>query len=282
MSGVAIITDSTCTLPEEMVAKYRLGVAPQVVIWEGKTLYDGVDITPQQFYQRLATATVMPTTSQATVAAFQKLFAPLVASGTPIVALLISHKLSGTVQSAEQAKQEFPGAKIEIVDSGHAGMSLGFQVLMTARKAESGASFEEVATYARKAKDHTGIMLVVDTLEFLHRGGRIGGAARLVGTMLNFKPLLHVQDGRIEPLERVRTRPKAYARIMELLGEKVRGHSNVRIAAMHAAAEEDARRMLADAKQKYQPIETTLSWATPAIGAHTGPGTLAMAYCVEL
>jgi DegV family protein with EDD domain len=282
VSGIAVITDSTCTLPEDMVAKYRLGMAPQVVIWEGQTLYDGVDITPGQFYERLATASVMPTTSQATVAAFHKLFAPHAAAGTPIVAVLISSKLSGTILSAEQAKQEFPGAKIEIIDSGHAGMSLGFQVLQTARKAESGASFEEVVDYARKARDHTGIMLVVDTLEFLHRGGRIGGAARLLGTILNFKPILEVQDGRIEPLERVRTRPKAYARIMELLGEKVQGHKNIRIAAMHAAAEEDAKAMLAEAAAKYHPIETTLTWATPAIGAHTGPGTLAMAYCVDL
>ena len=282
MAKIAVITDSTCTLPDDLVAKHHLGVAPQVVIWEGQTLYDGVDITPKQFYERLATASVMPTTSQATVAAFQKLFAPLVASGTPIVAVLISSKLSGTVQSALQAKQEFPNAKIEIIDSGHAGMSLGFQVLQTARKAESGASFDEVVAYAHKAKDHTGIMLVVDTLEFLHRGGRIGGAARLLGTVLNFKPLLEVQDGRIEPLERVRTRPKAYARILELVGEKVKGHSNIRLAAMHAAAEDDAKQLLAQAAATHHPIETVLSWATPAIGAHTGPGTVAIAYCVDL
>jgi DegV family protein with EDD domain len=282
VAKIAVITDSTCTLPDDLVAKYHLGVAPQVVIWEGQTLYDGVDITPKQFYERLATASVMPTTSQATVAAFQKLVAPLVASGTPIVAVLISSKLSGTVQSAEQAKQEFPNAKIEIVDSGHAGMSLGFQVLQTARKVEAGASFDEVVAYARAAKDHTGIMLVVDTLEFLHRGGRIGGAARLLGTVLNFKPLLEVQNGRIEPLERVRTRPKAYARILELVGEKVKGHSNIRIAAMHAAAEEDAKRLLGEAAAVHKPVETVISWATPAIGAHTGPGTVAIAYCVDL
>jgi DegV family protein with EDD domain len=282
VSGIAVITDSTCTLTDDLVARYHIGVAPQVLIWGGKTLYDGIDITPEQFYQRLAHSSEMPTTSQATVASFLQLFTPLVAAGTPIVCVLLSSKLSGTIQSAEQARQEFPGAKIEIVDSGHAGMSLGFQVLMTARKAESGASFDEVAAFARQAKDHTGIMLVVDTLEFLHRGGRIGGAARLLGTVLNFKPILEVRDGRVEPVERVRTRPKAYARILELIGEKVQGHGNVRIAAMHAAAEEDARKMLAEAASRFHPVETTLSWATPVIGAHTGPGTLALGYCVDL
>ena len=282
MSGIAVITDSTCTIPAELIAKYKIGVAPQVVIWEGKTLYDGIDITPQQFYERLSTATVMPTTSQATVAAFQELFRPLVAANRPIVAVLISSKLSGTVQSALQAKMDFPGAQIEVIDSGHAGMSLGFQVLQVARKVEAGASYAEVTDYARRVQDHTGIMLVVDTLEFLHRGGRIGGASRLLGTALNIKPLLEVRDGRIEPLERVRTKPKAYARILELIGQKIEGHANVRLAVMHAAAEADARRLLDEAVARYHPIETTVSWASPAIGAHTGPGTVALAYCVDL
>jgi len=282
VSGIAVVTDSTCTIPAELIAKYKIGVAPQVVIWEGKTLYDGVDLTPKQFYERLATATVMPTTSQATVAAFQELFAPLAADNRQIIAVLISSKLSGTIQSAEQAKMDFPGARIEIVDSGHAGMSLGYQVLQVARKAEAGASFEEVVEYARRAQDHTGIMLVVDTLEFLHRGGRIGGASRLLGTALNIKPLLEVRGGRIEPLERVRTKAKAYARMLDLIGEKVQGHANIRLAAMHAAAEDDARQVLADSASRFHPVETLTSWATPAIGAHTGPGTVALAYCVDL
>ncbi|HSR48038.1 MAG TPA: DegV family protein [Anaerolineales bacterium] len=282
MSKTAVVTDSTSTIPEELVRQYDIKVAPQIVIWDGKTLEDGIDITPAQFYERLKTSPTMPTTSQATVQAFQQIFQPLVAAGRPIVAVLVSHKLSGTVQSALQAKQDFPGAQIEIVDSLHAGMSLGFQVLQTARQAEAGKSFDEVAAYAHKAKDHTGIMLVVDTLEFLHRGGRIGGAQRLLGTALNMKPLLYVEDGRIEPLERIRTKTKAYARMLDLLEEKVKGHANVRIATMHAAAADDAAKVLAEAKSRFQPVETTLSWASPAIGTHTGPGTLAAGYCVDL
>lgn len=282
MSKTAIVTDSTSTLPEEFIRQYDIKVAPQIVIWDEKTLQDGIDITPAQFYERLKTSPTMPTTSQATVQAFRQIFQPLVSAGRPIVAVLISEKLSGTVQSALQAKQDFPGAQIEVIDSGHAGMSLGFQALMTARQAEAGKAFDEVVAYARKAKDHTGIMLVVDTLEFLHRGGRIGGASRFLGTALNMKPLLHVVDGRIEALERIRTKPKAFARMLDLLGEKVQGHSNVRIATMHAAAAEDAARVLEDAVSRYHPIETTISWATPAIGTHTGPGTMAVGYCVDL
>jgi DegV family protein with EDD domain len=265
-----------------LVARYGIFVGPQVVIWDGKTLEDGVDIMPDAFYARLKTSPTMPTTSQVTVASFKKIFDPLVAAGRPIVCLLLSHKLSGSIQSAEQAKQEYPGAQIEIVDSMQAGMSLGFQVLMTARQIEAGKSLAEVTAYARAAKDHTGILLVVDTLEFLHRGGRIGGAQRLLGTALNMKPLLHLDDGRIEPLERIRTKPKALARMMDLVGEKVKGRSPVRLAAMHAAAEEEASDVLAQAKTRFAPVETLISWASPAIGTHTGPGTVALAYCVDL
>ena len=174
------------------------------------------------------------------------------------------------------------GAQIEIVNSMHAGMSLGFQVLVTARQIEAGVSFPKVVDYARAARDHTGIMLVVDTLEFLHRGGRIGGAQRLLGTALNMKPLLHIEDGRIEPLERVRTKSKALARMLELAEEKLKGHRQVRIAAMHAAAESEAADVLAQAKTRFSPVEMLLSWASPAIGTHTGPGTVALAYSVDL
>jgi len=282
VAQIALVTDSTCVIPAELLTRYQIHVAPQVVIWDGQTLEDGVDISPEQFYTRLKASPTMPTTSQATVPTFQKIFQPLVAAGRPIVAVLVSTKLSGTIQSAEQAKQDFPAAQIEIVDSKHAGMSLGFQVLQTARQIESGKSFADVADYARKVEQHTGLMFAVDTLEFLHRGGRIGGAARLLGTALNMKPLLHLEGGRIEPLERVRTKAKAHARMLDVLGEKLKGHSQVRLAAMHADAEADAVAVLEQAKARFSPVETMVSWASPAIGAHTGPGIVGLAWCVDL
>ncbi len=282
MAPIALVTDSTCTIPAELIAKHDIKVAPQVVIWDGQTLEDGVDIMPDAFYARLKTSATMPTTSQATVASFQKIFAPLVAAGRPIVALLVSAKLSGSIQSAELAKQEFPGARIEVIDSMHTAMSLGFQVLQTARQIEAGKSFEEVVGYARRAKDHTGILFVVDTLEFLHRGGRIGGAARLLGTALNMKPLLTLEDGRVEPLERVRTKAKAHARMLDILGERVKGHGNVRAAALHAAAEADALAVLEQVKSRFSPVETLVTWASAAIGAQAGPGIVGVAYCVDL
>lgn len=282
MTRMAFVTDSTAYLPEELRSKYDVSVVPQVLIWGEEELLDGIDIQPSEFYERLKTAEILPTTSQATVAAFQEIFEPLVAEGRPILAVLISTKLSGTVQSAELAKEMFPHARIEIVDTESCAMALGFQVLAAARAAEQGKSFDEVAALAHEAKRKTGVLFVVDTLEFLHRLGRIGGANRFLGTALSIKPLLELQDGRIEPLERVRTKSKALARLLDVLEERIAGRGNLRLAVLHAAAENEARDLLQAASERLHPIETVFSEVSPVVGAHIGPGTLGMCYSVEL
>ncbi len=282
MAKPAFVTDSTAYLPQELQRRHEIQVIPQVLIWGGETLLDGVDIMPTAFYERLKTADVMPTTSQATIGAFKDIFEPPVRAGRPVLALLISQKLSGTIQSAQSAKELFPGARIEIVNSESAAMAMGFQVLAAARAADAGKSFDEVLTLARDAKHHTGVVLVVDTLEFLHRGGRIGGAARLLGTALNLKPILELQDGVIEAVERVRTRSKAQARLLSLLEERINGRPNLRLAVLHAAAEREARQLLDEAAKLLNPMETVFSEVSPVVGAHVGPGTLGMCYSVDL
>ncbi len=281
MARMAFVTDSTAYIPEQLRSKYDIEVAPQVLIWDGETLLDGVDISPNQFYERLKTAKAMPTTSQATIGAFQKIFEPLVAEGRPVLAVLISDKLSGTIQSAVQAKAMFPDAQIEIVNSKSCAMDLGFQILAAARAAEEGKSFEEVVETARDVKDKTGVIFLVDTLEFLHRGGRIGGAARFLGTALNLKPILEVRDGAIEPVERVRTKKKARARLLELLEDRIAQRPQVRLAVLHAAAEQEAQALLDEASERVGPVETVFSEVSPVVGAHVGPGTLGLCFCTE-
>lgn len=282
MPELAIITDSTAYIPADLASKYKLLVAPQIVIWDGDEMRDGVDIMPAEFYARLRTSKTMPTTSQATVASFQTLFEPLVARGVPILAILISPHLSGTIQSAELAKKMYPGARIEIVNSESVAMALGYQVLAAARAAEAGASFDDVLAVAQRAKAQTGVVFLVDTLEFLHRGGRIGGAARFMGSALNLKPLLEVRDGRVEPLEKVRTRAKARERLLEVVEERVKGKKNLRLATLHASSEEDARTLLAEAAGRMHPIEQHLTDVSPAVGTHAGPGTVGLAYSTEI
>jgi len=282
MAKPAFVTDSTSYLPEELRRRHEIQVIPQVLVWEGETLLDGVDIMPTAFYERLKTAEVMPTTSQATIGAFKELFEPHVRAGRPILAILVSQKLSGTIQSAQAAKDMFPGARIEIVNSESAAMAMGFQVLAAARAAEAGKSFDEALAVAKDAKNHTGVVLVVDTLEFLHRGGRIGGAARLLGTALSLKPILELQDGVIEAVDRVRTRSKAQARLLDLLEERINGRPNLRLAVLHAAAEQEARQLLDEAVKRLSPMETVFSEVSPVVGANVGPGTLGMCYSVDL
>mgnify|MGYP001559318957 FL=1 len=282
MAKPAFVTDSTSYLPEDLRRRHEIQVIPQVLIWGGETLLDGVDIMPTAFYERLKTAEVMPTTSQASIGAFKDLFEPHVRAGRPILAILVSQKLSGTIQSAQSAKELFPGARIEIVNSESTAMAMGFQVLAAARAAEAGKSFDEVLAVAKDAKNHTGVVFVVDTLEFLHRGGRIGGAARLLGTALNLKPILELQDGVIEPVERVRTRSKAQARLLGILEERINGRPNLRLAVLHAAAEPEARQLLDVAAKQLNPMETVFSEVSPVVGAQVGPGTLGMCYSVDL
>jgi DegV family protein with EDD domain len=282
MSRIAIVTDSLASMPEELINHYDIKVAPQVLIWGEETFLDGVDITPNEFYARLETSKIMPTTSQATLASFKEIFEPLVAEGRPILAIVGSTELTATMNSAEQAKALFPEATIEVVDSLGVAMSMGFQVLAAARAVEEGKTFDEVVELAHKAHQHTGVMFVVDTLEFLHRGGRIGGAKRLLGTALSLKPLLELQEGRVEAVENIRTKTKAYKRLLEVIEERLAGKSNVRIAGLHAAAEEDARALLDEAKKRCNPIETIWSEVTPVVGTHAGPGTVGLAYCTDL
>ncbi len=280
MSKIALVTDSTTYMPPELVKKYNISVAPQVLIWGDQTYKDDVDIQSGEFFTRLKTAKEMPTTSQVAVVSFQEIFQDLVNKDFEILALLVSSKLSGTVQSAFQAKElmSSAGAKVNIVDSQSVAMALGFQVLAVARALEQGASLREAVGLAEKLYEYTGIFFAVDTLEFLHRGGRIGGAQRFIGSALNLKPILAIQDGKVEGIERIRTKNKAHDRVLELTIERVSQRSPVHLATLHANAVEDARILLARAEQALNPVESFLTEVSPTVGTHAGPGTVGLAF----
>jgi DegV family protein with EDD domain len=278
MAKVAIVTDSTATIPKELLEQYPIRVAPQVLIWGEQMLLDGIDIQPEAFYNRLQKDRVHPTTSQATPAAFHQIFGSLLEEGYEILAILISAKLSGTIESAIQAREMFPGAAIEIVDSETAAMALGFQALAAARAAAAGATLAECKALAVQSIQHTGVIFAVDTLEFLHRGGRIGGGARFLGTALNIKPILEIREGRVEAVERIRTRRKCLARVVELILERTGGRQPVRLATLHANSTDDARFLLKAASGHLDPVETIFTEVSPVVGAHAGPGTVGLAY----
>ena len=280
MSRVALVTDSTSYIPKDIREKYPITVVPQVVIWEGQTYEDDVTITPEQFYSRLRTAKVMPSTSQASVVNMHKAFSSLIEQGHDVLGIFLSAKLSGTFQSAVLGREQLTSGKekVDYIDSNTTAMAMGFMVLSVARAAMEGASLAECKELAEKARQHVGVYLTVDTLEFLHRGGRIGGAQRFLGTALNLKPILAIDDGRVEAVERVRTRGKALDRLVELVAEKCAGKSPVRMATLHADAEADAKILLDKITPLVQPVESVFAAVSPAVGANAGPGTVGLAW----
>ncbi|MBN1148819.1 MAG: DegV family protein [Anaerolineales bacterium] len=278
MSKISIVTDSSVYLPPELVEKYDIQVVPLVLVWGEQTLEDGVDIQPAEFYTRLKESKVMPSTSQATPGSFQRVFSEQLGQGRQVLAILLSPSLSGTVASAMQARGMFADGVIEIVESNSVAMALGFQVLAAARAAADGANLDECIAVAKKALQHTGVVFAVDTLEFLHRGGRIGGGSRFLGAALNIKPILEVAGGHVEAVERVRTRNKSICRVVELVEERIAGRRPLHLAVLHANAPDEANELLAKTREHFDADELFLTEVSPVIGTHAGPGTIGLAF----
>ena len=278
---IAIVTDSTADIPSELVKEYSIHVAPQILIMNDHTWRDGVDIDAPAFYELLQTSLAFPSTSQPSVSDFKDLFVELSKTFDGNVAIVVSDELSGTLNSAQMAAASLPDVPIEIIDSRAVSMMLGFQVLAAAQAAAAGSDRRAVADAARALIGRTHVYFVVDTLEYLHRGGRIGAAARLVGSALNLKPLLQIKDGIVTPLTRVRTRRKALNKVLELLEEQLAEGDRVHMSVVHVAAPEDAARFGEELEARFHPVEMIYTECGPVVGAHVGPGTVGVAFYVE-
>ncbi len=277
---VAVVTDSTAYLPPQYLKQYNISVIPLSVVWGEQDYLDGVNILPEQFYKRLAESKVMPTTSQVTPAAMHHKFQALLEQGYNVLGIFLSSKISGTIQSALQARDmlSVTAQKIAIVDSLWTTMALGMPVLTAARAAQAGEGLAECEKIAKNACAHTGVLFVMETLEFMRRGGRIGGAAAFLGTALNIKPVLEMRDGQIEAVQKVRTKQKAIQLAADLIVERIKGKTPIRLAATHADDEADATTLLETACAQLDPVETFCCPLSPVIGTHTGPGTVALNY----
>jgi DegV family protein with EDD domain len=192
--------------------------------------------------------------------------------------MLISSGISGTLESALQAKEGFAGAPVEVMDSQLVSMALGFMAITVARAAKDGASLTECKALAEAVFPKIGVYFTVDTLKYLNKGGRINTASRLLGSALNLKPIMEIRGGKIELVESVISRKKAIRRMLELVEKGIDGREPVRLAPFHAAADEDCESMTAVAVERFNPVETIPSFVSPVVGAHTGPGTLSLAY----
>lgn len=278
---VAIVTDSTCNLPEDLVAQYNIHVIPQIINWEGHSLRDQVDITTSTFYDKLVSTKEHPTTSQPSPGQFHEFFSEVADQADSIVGIFLSEKLSGTLASAHAGAAMLDDYPMEIVDTRSVSLGLGLIALAAARAAEAGKSYQEVAEVARTLSPRLRVLFVVDTLEYLHKGGRIGGANRLVGSMLSIKPVLHLEDGAIETLAKIRTKPKAVEYMVETVIGEMEGMSGLHAGVIHSTSPDEAQALMDRICSRVTPTEILMNELSPVIGVHTGPGMLGMGYYVE-
>ncbi|NIM94904.1 MAG: DegV family EDD domain-containing protein [Anaerolineales bacterium] len=278
MTKIAVVTDSSAFLPDDVIQQYGIRVVPLTVIWGSDAYLDNVEITTDEFYDRLRNDSVHPTTTQPNPEDFLAVYKELAGDHDGIVAVLISSELSGTVSSARTAAAEFDEIPVRVIDTRSTSMGLGLAVLEASRCAAAGGSIDEVERKAADIAAKVRVLFVVDTLEYLHRGGRIGGASRLFGTALGIKPLLHLNEGRVDALERVRTKKKAVARMLELASEYA-GDKPVCASVIHASTPDEAEALKSTVSDQFDCQELYVAELSPVIATHAGPGTIGIALC---
>jgi len=275
---IKIVTDSTAYLPESILRKNDLRVVPLCVHFGDKMYKEGVELSNDEFYALLQEAPELPTTSQPSAGEFYEVFAELAAAGHEIITLTISSRLSGTWNSAMAAREMMPEAKISVVDSLSTSVGLLLLVQAAVKARDAGASREEIVQQLEDIKKKLHVFFVVDTLEYLAKGGRIGNAKAFLGTLLKVKPILFFKDGAIEPLEQVRSKRKAQARMVDLVEECVGGRgTEASIALSHALAPDETASLAQEIQERLGCAAPPITTVGPVIGTHTGPGVVAVA-----
>ncbi|MBI5931435.1 MAG: DegV family protein [Chloroflexi bacterium] len=278
-SPIAIVADSTCDLPKDLVEKHRIQVVPEYVLWGTESYRDGVDLTAEQFYDRMGKDKGLPKTSQPSPGDFLKAYQTIreKTNAESVLCLTLSAELSGTYNSAVQAGEQadFP---VRVIDVRNATMPLGFMALTAAEGRDGGLSMDDIEKEVRASLSKANIFFTVSSLEFLHRGGRIGGAQRLIGDTLKIRPILTVIEGKVAAKESVRTQKRAVQRMAELIDELGQGGQFRRLGVIHGGILEDAEALQKQLREKYNPPTMILNLASPAVGTHVGPGCIGIAY----
>ena len=277
------VTDTVAGLPMPLLKHYDIPMAPQYVVFGEESYRDVFDISPQEFYTRLATASVLPTTSAPSVGDMADIYKDILSKhpGATILSIHPSAEVSGTIRAAEAARAMLPEADIRVFDSRSAALGLGMMVLEAARLAEKGADADVVMARLAKLRDTMKVYFLVDTLEYLAKGGRIGRAAHLLGTLLDIKPLLEMTDGTIADLARYRTHQKAVAALSERIIGDVNGRTGLHLGVIHSADQPEANRLAELLCEGLHPVEFMMSELGPSIGVHVGPRVLGVCYYLD-
>lgn len=277
--NVHIIADSACDLPLEYFEDNSISFLPLSVDMNGEQLQDQKDIKPKQLYDAMREGVVVKT-SQASPLLLKEVFTKLAKSGTPSLYVAFSSELSGTYSTAMMVRneviEEYPSFELVIIDSKCASLGHGLAVKYATDLAQSGRSLHEIETAVKSYCQKMEHIFTVDNLEYLARGGRISKASAFVGGLLNIKPLLHVENGKLIPLEKIRGRKKVFRRIIELMKERGGNLQNQTIAISHGDDEEAAKQMEAMIKEAFSPKDIYINYVGAVVGAHAGPGTLAI------
>ena len=275
---IALITDSTCDIPQALIDQYDIIILPQIVIWGEETLRDRVEITPKEFYRRLETDEQLPSTTQPSPGDFQDIYQQAIDQGAEeIVILTVSSEMSGTYELAKQVGDQME-VPVHVIDSKGPTMSLGWQVLAAARARESGADAEEMIAAAEQVRENLVQIVLLDSLKFLQRGGRIGNATRLIGSVLRIKPLVEInhQEGVVEEAGKARTRKRAIEQMINRFFEQIGTIEKLHIAVLHGDALEEAKAIADRIREEYNPVELLINITGPVLGVNTGPGALAL------
>ena len=277
---IKIVTDSTCYLPPALLAEHDVRVIPIALLFGRQVYREGIDIDTEQFFDKLSREKTFPTTSQPNTQDFVSVWQPLLDAGHQVIAVLLSSGLSGTVEAAQAAAQLLPkGAPLSIVDSLSVAMGLGMQVLRAAEMARAGFSREKIVAAIEHVRETIRITLVLDTLEYLHRGGRINTAQAWVGTVLRVKPMLTLREGVIEPLEKVRTAQRALSRMLDRTLEYLGDDRRPWISVMHSRSPGAAQHLLDALKPRFPDGRFFCSEIGPVLGVHIGPGGSGVIAC---
>jgi len=279
VNKVAVVTDSVAMLPEQLIRDLNIRVVPIVLNLDGRSYRDGIDLTTSEFYRLLATSGELPTTAAPSVGEFVRIFEEALTGAEAVVAIHVSSQLTSVYSSALLAADSV-GGQVRVLDSQSATMAEGFVALAAARAARAAADLDAVVATAEEVRSKVRFFAFLETLEYLRRGGRVGGAAALMGNAIQLKPIIHVVDGQIAPLARPRTRRKATQAMLDIMSSEVAKQS-VHAAVLHADRFDDAEDLRKRVENRFDCLELYVTELTPVMGTHTGPGLLGLAYYVE-
>lgn len=279
MRRIHIVTDSTADLTKEEIEKHEIHIVPLSIHIEGQTYTDGVDITPIEFLDKMSKAKELPKSSQPAAGVFKELFDELGKDGDDIIAIMMTGGMSGTVKSAEAAAS-MTDSNVTVVDSRFTSFGLGFQVLEACQLAEQGKSVEEIVEGLNKVRENTNLYVVVDVLDNLIKGGRIGKGTGMIGSLLNIKPIASLEGGAYNPVAKVRSHKQVVKYLINQFKEDTQGKVIKGVGLSHAeglAMAEPLKKQLEESGY----MDTKFAYTSPIISTHTGPGAIGFMYYTD-